>query len=271
MTTDTSASSTSAASAAPSLRTSAPQHPIGRIPVQGVHPLVDGGLRPAKAVVGETFTVSATVFREGHDAVNATVVLTRPDGSTQAVPMDCINPGLNLWVAEVTPTTEGAWTYRVEGWSDPYGTWVHDATIKIAAGVDTELMLAEGALLFERAAAMDGRSGAGRLLLDDAITTLRDSGKDATVRLHAGTSPEVAAEMATTGAPAASVDLPNVKSPRSVWPRTVSCKSVAPNSVTRPEPSKRNNTSWLVPTKQRFGPVRRWRMAISPMAALGSV
>ncbi|MFF1798478.1 maltotransferase domain-containing protein, partial [Kitasatospora sp. NPDC058263] len=47
---------------------------IGRIPVLDVSPLVDAGRRPAKAVVGETFAVTATVFREGHDAVNANVV-----------------------------------------------------------------------------------------------------------------------------------------------------------------------------------------------------
>ena len=31
------------------------------------------------------------------------------------------------------------------------------------------------------------------------------------------------------------------------------------------------SSSWPSPTKHRFGPVSRWRMAISPMAALGSV
>ena len=36
--------------------------------------------RPAKAVVGETFEVTATVFREGHDAVAANVVLRDPSG-----------------------------------------------------------------------------------------------------------------------------------------------------------------------------------------------
>ena len=60
--------------------------------------------------------------------------------------------------ADVSARRRRAWSFRVEGWSDPYGTWVHDATIKVAAGVDVELMLAEGALLLERAA----RRGAAR-------------------------------------------------------------------------------------------------------------
>ncbi|MFD6325166.1 maltotransferase domain-containing protein, partial [Streptomyces sp. NPDC058442] len=49
---------------------------IGRIPVRDVRPAVECGRRPAKAVVGETFEVTATVFREGHEAVAAHVVLT---------------------------------------------------------------------------------------------------------------------------------------------------------------------------------------------------
>jgi uncharacterized membrane protein HdeD (DUF308 family) len=50
---------------------------MGRIPVSDVRPLVDGGTRPAKSVVDEEFTVRAKVFREGHDAVNATAVLVQ--------------------------------------------------------------------------------------------------------------------------------------------------------------------------------------------------
>ena len=52
----------------------------GRIPILDVTPSEGCGRWPAKAVVGETFTVSATVFREGHDAVSANVVLREPRG-----------------------------------------------------------------------------------------------------------------------------------------------------------------------------------------------
>ncbi|NUR81368.1 MAG: DUF3416 domain-containing protein, partial [Dermatophilaceae bacterium] len=108
--------------------------PIGRIPVSDVRPLVDGGARPAKSVVGEEFTVRAKVFREGHDAVNATAVLTDPDGGEHYFAMHSDNPGLSEWSTTVVADREGWWSYRVEGWSDPYATWVHDAGIKIAAG-----------------------------------------------------------------------------------------------------------------------------------------
>ena len=38
---------------------------IGRIPILDVQPAVEGGRYPAKSVAGETFPVSAVVFREG--------------------------------------------------------------------------------------------------------------------------------------------------------------------------------------------------------------
>ena len=40
---------------------------IGRIPIMAVQPVVDGGRFPARCVEGETVTVSANAFREGHD------------------------------------------------------------------------------------------------------------------------------------------------------------------------------------------------------------
>ncbi|RSN50997.1 maltotransferase domain-containing protein, partial [Actinomadura sp. WAC 06369] len=46
---------------------------IGRIPIMDVEPVVGCGRWPAKAVVGETFEVSATVFREGHEMLGAAV------------------------------------------------------------------------------------------------------------------------------------------------------------------------------------------------------
>ena len=171
-----------------------PQHPLGRIPVLDVRPCVDHGARPAKSVVGEPFTVTATVFREGHDAVAATVVLTDPDGVERHLPMTCTNPGLSHWEAEVVADRTGQWTYRVEGWSDPWSTWVHDASIKIAADIDTELMLAEGALVLERAARRAPSDGRGAL--EQAAAILRDPTHQPTAALHLVTTGPAAAELA---------------------------------------------------------------------------
>ena len=95
---------------------------LGRIPVLQVTPCVENGTFPVKSVVGEPFEVTATVFREGHEAVRATVVLTAPDGAERQVPMALDSPGLDHWSATISADRTGSWSYRVEGWSDPYGT-----------------------------------------------------------------------------------------------------------------------------------------------------
>jgi len=169
---------------------------LGRIPVADVFPIVDDGNRPAKSVVGEEFDITATVYREGHDAVNANVVLTDPSGASTTLPMTCSNPGLDFWTATVSAPTTGRWSYRVEGWSDPYGTWHHDAAIKIAADVDTEMMLEEGARILERAISSVERTPEQQAVLSDAIYKLRDTAHSPGNRLGAGVSHAVEAELA---------------------------------------------------------------------------
>ncbi|WP_409474266.1 alpha-1,4-glucan--maltose-1-phosphate maltosyltransferase [Streptomyces sp. HC307] len=164
---------------------------IGRIPVRDVHPAVDGGRRPAKAVPGETFQVTATVFREGHDAVAANVVLRDPQGRPGPwTPMRELAPGTDRWGAEVTPDTEGRWTYTVEAWSDPLTTWRRTARIKVPAGIDTGLVLEEGANLYERAAD-DVPERTARTVLLDAARALRDDSLPVATRLAAALTPEV--------------------------------------------------------------------------------
>ncbi|MEU6650086.1 maltotransferase domain-containing protein, partial [Streptomyces sp. NPDC046900] len=165
---------------------------VGRIPVLDVRPLVLQGRRPAKAVVGEEFEISATVFREGHDAVAADVVLTDPQGRPGPwTPMRELAPGTDRWGATVSVASEGRWTYAVEGWGDPVATWRHHAEIKIPAGIDTELVLEEGARHYERAAAGVPDGEAGRDVLLAAVDALRDTGRPASSRLAAALTPEV--------------------------------------------------------------------------------
>lgn len=170
--------------------------PIGRIPVLDVRPAVDCGRRPAKAVAGETFMVTATVFREGHDSVAANVVLRDPRGRPGPwTPMRELAPGSDRWGAEVTPAAEGRWSYTVEAWSDPVATWRRYAGIKIPAGLDTDLVLAEGAALYERAARGVPKTK-GREAVLAAVDALRDGSRPPAARLAAALTPEADAALA---------------------------------------------------------------------------
>ena len=147
---------------------------IGRIPILDVQPVLDGG-RPAKAVVGETFEVSATVFREGHEMLGAGVALRTPGGGRQPlVSMAEVAPGTDRYAAPVTVDREGKWRFHVEAWGDPIAHWRHDAGIKVPRGLDVGLMMAEGAILFERAARSirpNGPNGPSRAAARTAAAT----------------------------------------------------------------------------------------------------
>jgi hypothetical protein len=84
----------------------------------------------------------------------------------------------------------------VEGWSDPYGTWHHDAVIKVGAGVDVEVMLEQGARVLERAVAEVARTPEPSGVLTTAVAGLRDTHLRAEVRLAAGITQAVQREMA---------------------------------------------------------------------------
>jgi starch synthase (maltosyl-transferring) len=166
---------------------------------------VASGEYPAKAVAGESFQVTATVFREGHGMLRAGAVLRGPDGTRRPlVPMRELAPGTDRYGAEVTVTSEGLWHFEVEAWGDPLARWLHDASIKVPLGQDVDLTLADGALLFERAAAQAARlprsagpsgkraAAAARAAFAALAATLRDAAVPALDRLAAASSGEIA-------------------------------------------------------------------------------
>ncbi|HLR55199.1 MAG TPA: alpha-1,4-glucan--maltose-1-phosphate maltosyltransferase [Actinomycetales bacterium] len=166
--------------------------PIGRIPVVDVLPTLEQGRWPAKAAVGEAVPIQATIFREGHDAVAATAVLIDPEGREHSTtPMVDISPGNDLFQGHLIPDRIGNWSFRVEGWSDPYQTWRQAAVTKIAAQQDEELMLKEGALLLGRAAQRAELPSEAARILRDAVSAMEDTDRPVPARLAAGTSTAV--------------------------------------------------------------------------------
>ena len=129
-----------------------------RLGITDVAPVVSCGSFSARAVVGEHVPITATVFREGHDAVAANVVWAPPGagGETPLLRMEKLPPEPDRWLATVVPDREGRWTFRVEAWSDPLATWRHAVEVKIEAGqgpADLSNDLEDGARLLDQVAA----------------------------------------------------------------------------------------------------------------------
>ena len=191
----------------------------GRIEIDDVSPVVSGGKFPAKAVVGEVIPVRATVWREGHDAVAATLVVRYhgpgyppltvgpgeavPPAGTPLAPVKPhllpMTPGHTLDVlhGQFVPDAVGLWTFRVDGWGDPIGTWRASLTAKLEAGQsESELSndLLIGAGLLERAAAGVPRRQRHPLLT--AAAALRTPG-DPMLRTRTALTPAITDLLAT--------------------------------------------------------------------------
>jgi starch synthase (maltosyl-transferring) len=132
---------------------------VGRLGIADVGPVV-GALSPgqfsARAVVGENVPITATVFREGHDAVGASAIIRAPDGAKAAtIRMSPGAPGTDRWQALAVFDRPGLWTFAIEAFSDPFSTWHHSITVKIEDGQGAAELandLETGARLFARLA-----------------------------------------------------------------------------------------------------------------------
>lgn len=162
----------------------------GRIPLTDVWPAVESGRMPAKAVVGEQVPVRVTAFREGHGSLGLEVVLCDPSGRERARQrMRDLGTGVDIWGAEVVPDAQGLWTFSIEAWDDPWGTWWRRASIKVPAGADIDVELEEGARLIEALGGQGAR-------LSDIARTVRDIELPPEVRLAAAADPDVLAALA---------------------------------------------------------------------------
>jgi starch synthase (maltosyl-transferring) len=166
----------------------------GRLGIDDVTPSIGCGRWPTKAVVGEHVPVSATVWREGHDKVAATVVWRGPhDRVARQSRMVEKGKGLDLFAAVIVPDEPGTWTYRVDAWSDPWATIQHAIEVKIEAGQDAyELAndLEVAARLLDRVARRPDRR-ADRDVLFDAAATLRDDTGPLSARVALALSTDV--------------------------------------------------------------------------------
>jgi starch synthase (maltosyl-transferring) len=168
-----------------------------RLGITDVAPVVSCGSFSARAVVGEQLPVTATVFREGHDAVAANVVWTPPDAADDGGPLNRMvrySEEPDRWLTTVVADREGRWTYCVEAWSDPLATWRHAVEVKIEAGQGPEDLandLEEGARLLDRVAA-DG-PGHLRESVVAATAALRDTALELTARVAPALTPSLQA------------------------------------------------------------------------------
>jgi starch synthase (maltosyl-transferring) len=182
--------------------TSRRSQPPGRIEIQYPEPAVDDGRYPAKRCAGDTVTVSADVFRDGHDMLRAVARYHGPgDAEWQETPLRAIDKHLDgvRWSGEFVVDRPGRWEYTVEAWTDVFGTWRDELERKILGGQhDLAGELSEGTVLLHNALERADDSG-DRALIEHALRTLEDPKAPETAKHDAALGPELFAAVERVG------------------------------------------------------------------------
>jgi len=129
-----------------------------RVVIENLRPSVDGGRFPVKRSVGESVTVTADIFADGHDMVEA-VLLYRPAAAKEWAETRMKPLGNDRWSGEFTVDSMERYEYTVQGWVDRLQTWRRDLEKRLLAQQDVSVDLLIGAELMEAAAARAGEDG----------------------------------------------------------------------------------------------------------------
>ena len=127
--------------------------------IERIAPELDGGRYPVKRVVGDQLLVTADIFADGHDLLDAAILIRADDEpSWRRAPMRPIDN--DRWSGHVELLRNRRHAYAVEAWRDAFGSWREGLRKKLEAGVAVPTEIEEGRLLLEAAltAERGGRS-----------------------------------------------------------------------------------------------------------------
>jgi starch synthase (maltosyl-transferring) len=146
-----------------------------RVVIEGVKPEIDCGRFPIKRVLGETVTVEADIFTDGHDMLAAVLRYWREGADWTEVPMQ---PLVNdRWRGEFPVTDMGRYRYTIRAWVDRFGTWQRDLAKKVEAELDVSVELQMAVEMVARAATRS--SGADRRKLRLVASLFEAGGEEA--------------------------------------------------------------------------------------------
>jgi starch synthase (maltosyl-transferring) len=150
-----------------------------RVIIEEIEPQIDGGRYPAKRVVGDTVTVTAAIFGDGHDHIAARLLYKAPaERKWQSTPFVAL-PN-DTWSAAFDVDQMGLWSFAVDAWVDHLDTWIHDLDKRLGAQTgstqDIPLALRIGAKHFAETASRAKGTDAKKLrLIAQQITALAES------------------------------------------------------------------------------------------------
>ena len=157
----------------------------GRVVIEEVWPLVDGGRFAVKRILGDRLTVSCVAYQDTPEILSGELQYRQEAGEWREQPLVAAAEG--RFTATTGSLDEiGRWEYRLAVWADRFATWRRDAKKREAVGSLEAIDVLEGISLVEAAA--QRAPSPRRAFLSDQARELR-AGLDATrnpVRLPPG-------------------------------------------------------------------------------------
>jgi len=114
-----------------------------RVIIENVQPNIEGGRYIAKGIINDEFTVTADIFADGHDVINAHL-LYREKGKKAWSETPFKHLGNDAWSASFTPNKQQYFEYKIEAWIDYALTWHYGLCKKIDAGQFVAVELRDG-------------------------------------------------------------------------------------------------------------------------------
>jgi len=169
---------------------------LGRIVIDDLRPATPSRQHPPKVTEGEGVTVSADIFKDGHDLLAARV-RTKQAGRRGWRTWPMVHVGNDRWEAQVAFDGVGRHDLVVDAWPDRFATWTHDIRIKAGAGQDVTTEVEEGVLLLRALEPHVPELRRGMVV--EAASRLADASLSLEARLNSGLDDAVA--VAVEGVP----------------------------------------------------------------------
>jgi starch synthase (maltosyl-transferring) len=110
-----------------------------RVVIEEVAPQVDAGRHPVCRIIGDDVEVTAAIFGDGHDQVNAQLLYRRlNERRWRVTPMAAVNN--DIWTGTFKVDKLGSWQFTIIGWVDHFVTWESDLRKRLAAQEDPLLV-----------------------------------------------------------------------------------------------------------------------------------
>ncbi len=149
-----------------------------RVVIDYVGPEIDCGRFPIKRAAGETVTVVAHAFADGHDHIRVEVLYKKSHEDEWTVRGMVYNVN-DEWSGAFMVTELGQYLYTVRAWVDHFGTWRSDLQKKFEAEQDVAIELKIGAGLLRETAQRAAPADAEKLNEWARILELSEEGEQA--------------------------------------------------------------------------------------------